>query len=71
MGITRKHGCTLYKTIVGSRRIGVCCGASVVEGSKNSRRAAFLDKIAYDLVVEIFDRCPFDLLPNILLLFCL
>lgn len=41
---------------------------SVVQGSKYSRRATLLDEIADDLVVEVFDFRPLNLLTNIFLL---
>lgn len=47
----------------------MCRCRSVVEGSKDSGRTPFFYEITHDLVVEIFNRGPFDLFPNILLLF--
>ena len=46
----------------------MCSRTSIVQCRKNARRSTLLDEIAHDLVVEIFDRCPFDLLPDIFLL---
>ena len=43
-----------------------CTG--VVEGCKNAGRTLFFDKVAYDLVVEILDRCPCDLFAHVFLL---
>lgn len=47
------------------------CRASVVEGGKNARWATFFDQIADDLVVEVLDRSPLDLLSNVFLLLSL
>ena len=44
------------------------CRAGVIEGGKNTRWATFFDQVAHDLVVEVLDRIPLDLLPNVLLL---
>lgn len=41
---------------------------SVIESSEDSGRSAFFDKVAHDLVVEVFDRSPFDLFADVLLL---
>ena len=41
---------------------------SVVQGSEDSRRSAFLDEVAYNLVVEVFNWRPLDLLADVLLL---
>lgn len=45
-----------------------CC-AGVVEGCENPRWATFFDQVAHDLVVEILDRGPLNLFPNVFLLF--
>ena len=45
--------------------------ACVVEGGKNAWRATFFDEVTDDLVVEVLDRRPFDLFPDVFLLFCL
>jgi hypothetical protein len=47
----------------------VCGCTRVIESGKYARRTTFLYKVAYNLVVEIFDRCPGNLFSNILLLF--
>ena len=47
------------------------CRACVVEGCENTRRTTFFDQVAHDLVVEVLDWIPLDLLPNVLLLFSL
>ena len=44
------------------------CRAGVVKGSENTRWATFFDQVAHDLVVEVLDRGPLDLLPNVFLL---
>lgn len=46
----------------------MCGGASVVESGKDTGWTTFLDEVAYDLVVEVVDRCPLDLLANVFFL---
>ena len=65
----RRQGChSLYEAIISCGWVGVCCGTSVVESCEDTRRTAFLNEIANDLVIEVLDRRPFDLFPNVLLL---
>lgn len=40
----------------------------VVEGGKDARRALLFDEVADDLVVEVLDRGPLDLLAHVLFL---
>lgn len=47
------------------------CRAGVVESSENTRRTTFFDQVAHNLVVEVLDRSPLDLFPDIFLLFSL
>ena len=61
----------LHEAVVRGGRIGVCSRAGVVECSKNTRRTALFDEVAHDLVVEVLDRRPLDLLANVFLLFTL
>ena len=42
--------------------------AGVVQGSEDSWRATLFNKVAHDLVVEVLDGCPLDLLSDVLLL---
>ena len=42
---------------------------SIIERSKDSRRSTFFNKIAYNLVIEVLDRSPLNLLANIFFLF--
>ena len=42
--------------------------ASVIEGSKDAGGTALLDEVADNLVVEVLDGCPLDLLSDVLLL---
>lgn len=49
----------------------MCGGASIVESRENPRWTFLLDQVAYDLVVEILDWCPFDLLAVVLFLLSL
>jgi len=44
------------------------CRAGVIEGGKNTGWATFFDQVTHDLVVEVLDRSPLDLLPNVFLL---
>ena len=43
-------------------------GAGVVQRRENARRSTFLNKVAHNFVIEVFDRRPINLLSNILLL---
>jgi len=52
----------------------VCCGRNlhepwrgIIQSSKDAWRSTFLDKVTYNLVVEVLDWVPLDLFPNILL----
>ena len=60
---------TLDEGVVSGGRVGVCSRTCVVQRCENTRGSAFLDEIAYDLVVEVLDRRPLDLLANVLFLF--
>lgn len=44
-----------------------CC-TSVIKCRKDTRRSLLFDEIADNFVVEIFDGCPFYLLPHIFFL---
>ena len=45
------------------------CGCTcVVQGGEDTGRTAFFDKVAHNLVVEVLDRRPLDLLADVLLL---
>ena len=68
MRVAGKSGASLYKTVVGCRRICMRSCRSVVQGSEDSRRATLLNEIADDLVVEVFDFRPLNPLTNIFLL---
>ena len=59
----------LDKAVVGGGRVRMGSSAGVVQGSEDSWRATLFNKVAHDLVVEVLDRRPLDLLPNVLLLF--
>ena len=43
-----------------------CTG--IIKSRKDSRRAPFFDEVAYNLVVEVFDGIPFNLLSDVFLL---
>ncbi|SRR6266702_2296924 len=62
---------TLYKAVISCGRIRVCSRCGIVQSSENPRRAALLNKVADDLVIEVFDLCPLDLLTDIFFLFSL
>ena len=59
------------EAVIGSGRVCVCGSASVVESGEDTRGSSFFDEIAYNLVVKVLDRRPFDLFSNVLLLFSL
>ena len=67
--ITGERRCTLYEAIVCGGRVSMCGGTGVVECREYSRGSTFFDEVAYNLVIEIFDRSPFNLFPNIFFLF--
>ena len=71
MSVRRESGGTLDEAVIGSGRVGMCSRTSVVECSKDARWAALLYEVAHDLVVEVLDRCPLDLLADVLLLLAL
>lgn len=43
-------------------------GTCIVKSGKDSWGSTLLDEITDNLVVEVFDWCPFDLFPHVLLL---
>ena len=49
----------------------MCRRTGVVESGENPRWATLFDQVAHDLVVEVLDRSPLDLLPDVFLLFSL
>lgn len=59
---------SLYETIISCHRVCMRSCRSVVQGSKDSRGATLLNKIADDLVVEVFDLRPLDPLTYVFLL---
>jgi hypothetical protein len=67
--VGRERGGPLDEGVVCCRRVGVGCGCCVIEGCKDSRRPSLFDEVADDLVIEIFDRCPFDLFTDVFFLF--
>ena len=62
---------TLYKTVISRSRIRVCSRSGIVQSSEDPRRTALLNKVADDLVIEIFDLCPLNLLTDVFFLFSL
>ena len=71
MSIRGEHGCSLNKAVVSRSWICVCRGACIIEGSKYTRRPTFFNQITNYLIVEVFDRRPFNLLPDVFFLFSL
>lgn len=47
------------------------CGAGIIKGCENAGWTTFFDQVAYNLVVEILDRVPLNLLSDVFLLFSL
>jgi len=45
--------------------------AGVVESGENTRRTTFFDQVAHNLIVEVLDWSPLNLLPDVFLLFSL
>jgi hypothetical protein len=64
-----QRGCTLNEAAVCGRWVRVCSRASVVESGEDSRGAFLFNEVAHDLVVEVLDRRPFDLLSDVFFLF--
>ena len=46
----------------------MCSRGGIIQSSEDPRRAAFLNKVADDLVIEVFDLRPLDLLTDIFFL---
>ncbi len=69
--IGREHTGTLNERVVGSCGISVGSGTSVVESREDAWWAFLFDKVADNLVVEVFDGCPLNLLEGVLLLLLL
>ena len=44
------------------------CRAGIVEGGEDAGWATFFDQVAHDLIVEVLDRGPLDLFPNVFFL---
>ncbi len=63
-----KSRSSLYETVISCHRICMrsCCG--IVQSSEDPGGATFLNEVADDLVVEIFNFGPLDPLANIFLL---
>ena len=66
--VARERSRPLNEAVVRRSGIRVCGCAGVVEGSKDAGGTAFLDEVADNLVVEVLDGCPLDLLSDVLLL---
>lgn len=47
----------------------MCCCTCVIKRSKNTRRSAFFDQVTDNLVIEISNRRPLDLFPDVFFLF--
>lgn len=70
MWVTCETGCPLDKALIRSSWICVCSGGGVIQGSEDARGPLLFNKVAYDLIVEEFDRSPSYLLADVLLLLC-
>ena len=68
MGVGGKSRGTLYKAIISRGRIRVCSRGGIVQRSEDPRGAALLNKVADDLVIEVFDLRPLNLLTDIFFL---
>ena len=66
--VARKRRGALNEGVVGGGGVGVGGRASVVQRGKDAWGPAFLDEVADDLVVEVLDGRPLDLLADVLLL---
>ncbi len=71
MRVGGEHAGTLDKRVVGGSGIGVGGGTGIVEGRKDAWRTLLFDEVTDDLVVEVLDGSPLDLLVGVLLLFLL
>lgn len=69
MGITCKCRRPLHKTVVCGCWIGMSSRACVVQGSKDPWRSALFYQVAHNLIVEVLDGGPFNLLADVFLLF--
>ena len=69
--VSSKSRSSLYKAVISCHRICMCSCCGIVQSSKDSGGTTFLDEIADDLVVEIFNLGPLNLLANVFLLFSL
>jgi hypothetical protein len=47
----------------------MCCCRRIVKSRKDSGWSTFLNKVAYNFIVEIFDGRPFDFFANVFFLF--
>ena len=71
MWVTGKDGRSLDEAAISGGRVSMGRRAGVVESGENTRRATFFDQVAHDLIVEVLDWSPLNLLPDVFLLFSL
>lgn len=71
VGVGGKGRGTLYKAIISRGRIRVCSRGGIVQRSEDPRGATLLNKVADDLVIEVFDLRPLNLLTDIFFLLSL
>ena len=71
MRVTSKSRGALNEAIICGRRVRVCSCTGIIECREYSWGATFFNEVAYNLVIEVFDRVPFYLFPDIFLLFSL
>lgn len=71
VGIGRESGRPLDERAVCGGWIGVRGSCCVVQGGKDSRGTTFFDQVAHDLVIEVLDGRPLDLLADVFFLLSL
>ena len=68
MQIASQGRSTLDEAVISRSRVCMSSRAGIIECSEDPRGTTLFDEIADDLVIEILNGRPFDLLPNVLLL---
>lgn len=66
--VRRKRRTTLDKRVIRRCRICVRRSSRIVEGCEDTGRPPFLNEVTHDLVVEVLDRRPFNLLAHVFFL---
>lgn len=68
MWVRGEYRSTLNEAVVSSCRVRMRSGNSVVESGEDARRPLLFNEVAHNLVIEVLDGRPLDLLPNVLFL---